>query len=88
LMIRIGYGQSPIATGHGSIFRRAGINPAMTGDSGTIETGTPHSGRYRRSPSVTSRCQIYSPDAISTAIPSRLQTSGHSPQIAIPSTLA
>ena len=28
------------------------------------------------------------PDAISTAIPVRLHTSGHSPQIAIPSTVA
>jgi hypothetical protein len=28
-MIRIGYGQSPIATGHGSIFRRAGISRRM-----------------------------------------------------------
>jgi hypothetical protein len=43
---------------------------------------------YRRSPSVTSRCQMYSPDAISTATPAKLQTSGHSPQIAIPSTVA
>ena len=42
----------------------------------------------RRNPSVTSRCQIYSPEATSTAMPTQFQTSGHSPQIAIPSTVA
>ncbi len=43
---------------------------------------------YRRIPSVTSRRQMYSPEAISTATPAKLQTSGHSPQITMPSTVA
>src|SRR6185312_10166860 len=75
-------------------------SPAMTGggDRGRDTVRRSHCGlvldagivltHHRRMPSVTSRRQTYSPAPTSTATPSTLHASGHSPQIATPSTVA